>query len=630
VNTVIRIAVLLAAASALPVPRALAATEAPPREPSQIYKEFCASCHEGGKVPRAPHAVQFPMIGPDQIYRALTTGAMQAQGGTLSETEKKSIAEFLGGRTLASQAPVELPACSGTHARFDISQPPPFAGWGMTPTNHRYAAAELARLDAADVPRLELKWAFGFPGATQARSQPTLAGGAIYVGSQDGTVYALDFDTGCVRWTFKADAEVRNSPVVEPWTAGDRTARPRLFIGDFIGNAYALDAGTGKQLWKTRVDPHPRATLTGSPRLFEGRLYVSVSANEWASAADPAYECCTFRGGVAALDATTGQKIWHAYSIQDEPKLTGRINSAGARLWGPAGAPVWNSPTIDAKRRRVYVGSGEAYTSPAAPTSDSVLAFDLDTGRFLWHYQGVADDAWNMACFIGGSANCPPENGPDLDIGASTILATLPGGRDLLIAGQKSGDVYALDPDDHGRLIWRRKIGRGGVSGGVHWGMAVAGTTLFAAVSDPKIMAHEATLSAFPGLNALDLATGRTLWHTPAPNICRPDARPGCDSGLSAPVTALPGVVFAGAYDGHLRAYDAATGKVIWDYDTDREFTAIGGVPARGGSIEAAGPVVFNGTVLVNSGYLFGGRMAGNVLLAFAVPQPKKPQPKKE
>jgi polyvinyl alcohol dehydrogenase (cytochrome) len=510
VKTAIRVASLLTITSILQAPFALAATEAPPRDPAEIYGQFCATCHEGGKVPRAPHAVQFPMIGPDQIYRALTIGAMQAQGSTLSEIEKKSIAEFLGGRTLASQAPPKLPACRGARARFDFSQSPPLAGWGMTPTNLRYVPAEIARLDAAEVPRLEVKWAFGFPGATQARSQPTIAGGAIYVGSQDGTVYALDFDTGCVRWTFKAGAEVRNSPVVEPWMAGDRAARPRVFIGDFGGDVYALDAQSGKQLWKTKVDPHPRATLTGSPRFFEGRVYVSISSNEWASAADPAYECCSFRGGVAALDAATGQKIWHAHAIQDEPRLTGRINSAGAAMRGPAGAPVWNSPTIDAKRRRVYVGTGEAYTSPAAATSDSVLAIDLDSGKLVWHYQGVADDAWNMACFIGGSANCPPENGPDLDIGASPILATLSDGRDLVLVGQKSGDVYALDPADRGRLIWRRKLGRGGVSGGVHWGMALAGDTLFAAVSDPKIMAHEATLSAFPGLNALDAATGLT------------------------------------------------------------------------------------------------------------------------
>ncbi len=619
----IHFAWLFSIALLLPAPRALAATEAPPRDPAAIYRDSCATCHESGKVPRAPHAVQFPMIGPDQIYRALTTGAMQAQGSALSEAEKKSIAEFLGGRRLASAPPVKLPACRGAASRFDVSAPPPLAGWGMTPTNHRFAPAEVARLDAADVPRLALKWAFAFPGATQARSQPTLAGGAIYVGSQDGTVYALDFDTGCVRWTFRAEGEVRSSPVVEPWTAGDRTARPRLFIGDFVGNAYALDAQTGRMLWKTKVDDHPRATLTGSPRWFDGRVYVPISSNEWASAADPAYECCSFRGGVAALDAATGQKIWHGYAIQEVPQLTGRTNSAGARLRGPAGAPVWNSPTIDAKRRRVYVGTGEAYTSPAAATSDAVLAFDLDTGKLVWHYQGVADDAWNMACFIGGSANCPPENGPDLDVGASTILTTLPDGRDLVLAGQKSGDVYALDPDDRGRLIWRRKIGRGGVSGGVHWGMALAGDRLFVAISDPKIMAHEATLSAFPGLNALDAATGRTLWSTPAANVCRPDSRPGCDPALSAPITAIPGVVFAGALDGFLRAYDAATGKVIWEYSTDREFATLGGIKGRGGSIEGAGPVVFHGTVLVNSGYLFGGRMAGNVLLAFAIPRPQ-------
>ncbi len=622
----VRIASWLVATAVCWAPLVEAATEAPPRDPATIYRDSCAVCHDSGQVPRAPHVIKFPMIGPEQIYRALTAGAMVAQGSALTDAEKRAVAEHLGGRRMTGSTPVKLPLCSGPAKRFDFSQPPPLDGWGFNAANHRFVPAEVAGLAAADVPKLDLKWAFAFPGATQARSQPTVGGGAIYVGSQDGTVYALDLDSGCVRWTFRADAEVRSSPVVETWTAGDTKAAPRVFFGDFGGDAYALDARTGKLLWKAETDPHPRSTITGSPRLFEGKLILSVSSNEWASAADPAYECCTFRGGVAVLDAATGRKLWLSHVIPEEPRLLGRQNRVGTELRGPAGAPVWNSPTVDAKRRRIYVGTGEAYTSPAAATSDAVIAFNLDSGKLLWHYQSTADDAWNMACFIGGGPNCPPENGPDIDIGASTILATLPDGRDLLLVGQKSGDVFALDPDDRGRVIWKRKIGRGGVAGGVHWGMALAGDTLFAAIADPKMQAFEMTLPAFPGLNALDAATGRTRWFTPAVNICKPDARPGCDQALSAPVTAIPGVVFAGAFDGHLRAYDAATGAVVWDYSTDREFDALGGIPARGGSIEAAGPIVVNGTVLTNSGYLFGGRMAGNVLVAFAVPKTTAPK----
>jgi polyvinyl alcohol dehydrogenase (cytochrome) len=391
-----------------------AATE---RDAAALYKDYCAACHEGG-VPRAPHSVKFQMLGAASILRSMESGVMQTQAAALSPTERRSLANFLGGSIASPDAQLRAPQCSGASAEFDASRPPTLAGWGMTPENTRHVDARTARLRERDVPRLAVKWSFAFPGATRARSQPTVGGGALYVGSQDGTVYALDLDTGCVRWSFAAEAEVRTSPVLEPWRRGDRNARPRLWIADFNGNAYALDARSGQQLWKSRVDAHPRLTITGSPRYHDGRLYVPMSSTEWAAAADPAYECCTFRGGVAALDATSGALVWRSYTIPEEPRLTGELNSAGAARRHPSGAPVWNSPTIDAKRRRLYVGTGEAYTSPAAAQSDAVIAYDLDTGRMLWWHQSLPGDAWNMACFIGGGPNCPVENGPDLDIGA--------------------------------------------------------------------------------------------------------------------------------------------------------------------------------------------------------------------
>jgi polyvinyl alcohol dehydrogenase (cytochrome) len=343
-----------------------------------------------------------------------------------------------------------------------------------------------------------------------------------------------------------------------------------------------------------------------------------MSSSEWAAAANPTYECCTFRGGVAALDAATGREIWKGYTIVEPAQLIDGPNAAGARRFHPAGAPVWNSPTIDAGRNRLYVGTGEAYTSPAAGTSDAVIAFDLSTGRQLWHYQSLAGDAWNMACFIGGGPNCPQENGPDLDIGASPVLLSLPDGRDVVVAGQKSADVFALDPDT-GRLLWKTRTGRGGYAGGVHWGLAAAGTTVFAPSADTLFLPTDVNRGiAKPGLFALDAATGRQLWYTAAPDLCPAELKPACDPGLSAAVTAMPGVVFAGGFDGRLRAYGSSDGRVLWEYDTNREFVASSGAKAHGGSIESAGPVVVDGALLVNSGYLFGGRMPGNVLLKFS------------
>lgn len=607
----------LVAASNLPV----AASESPQPSPSMVapedlYKLHCAACHQGG-VPHAPHMLEFVTLGPRAIYSALTTGPMQVQAKSLSDGDKRALAEFLGGQALDAMASASLPKCDAARDRFDPGKPPVLDGWGFDAHNTRHISAGVARLSIKEVPRLRLKWAFGFPTATRARSQPTVAGETVFVGSQDGTVYAIDLATGCVRWSFQADSEVRSSPVVESRMAdGWNKGALRVWFGDYRANMYALEAATGRLLWKHRVHPHPRATITGSPRYHAGRLYVPVSSTEWAAAADPAYPCCSFQGSVVALDATTGRIAWMGRSIES-PVVA--MRSGERTVSGPAGAPIWNSPTIDIRRGLLYVGTGEAYTSPASSTSDSVIAFDLATGAQVWHYQSIAGDAWNLACFIGVQVNCPVENGPDLDIGASPVLVTLKNGKQRLIAGQKSGDIFALDPDNGGRLLWRTKIGRGGIAGGVHWGLAARGEVIYAPVSDTVIKPEDAAQPGSPGLHALDATTGRTIWFTPAPDACAPARKPACDRGLSAPPTSIPGVVFAGSYDGHLRAYDERSGRVIWDFDTARDFPVLGGGMGRGGSIESAGPVVIDGIVLVNSGYLWGGRMGGNLLLAFSV-----------
>jgi polyvinyl alcohol dehydrogenase (cytochrome) len=425
-------------------------------------------------------------------------------------------------------------------------------------------------------------------------------------------------DSGCVRWTFKADAEVRSAITIETAIPGDDEARPHAYFGDFNGNVYALEAGTGTLVWTSSVEDHHNVTITGSPKLYENRLYVPMSSSEWASAADPVYECCTFRGGIAAFDSSDGGMVWKRHTILEQPKPTGKMNSAGATRWAPAGAPVWGSLTIDEKRNLVYAGTGQGYTSPAVASSDSVIAFDLDTGDMEWVYQATQGDAWNMSCFIGQAANCPEENGPDFDIGAPPVLLRLSSGKDILLVGQKSGFVFALDPDQEGALLWKKRIGLGGFAGGVHWGMAADSDTLYAPNADTNFI-NKWQGERTPGLYALNAENGDQIWFTPAPDACAEEDKPACDPGLSAAVTAIPGVVFAGAFDGHLRAYDSSTGSIIWDFSTAREFETLSGETARGGSIESDGPVVANGQVLVNSGYLFGGRMAGNVLLAFSV-----------
>lgn len=619
-------AVLLACAVTLAVSStdSLAAETAPAAHPGEaVYTQACAGCHQGG-VPKAPHRMFLEMMPADGILAALDHGVMRTQAEKLSKSERRDVAEFLSGQSLAQAAATTAPAlrCQGTHAAFDQSRPATSTGWGMTLENQRFIPAEVAGLAAGDLPKLRLKWAFAFPGAQRMRSQPTIALGAVFIGSQNGAVYALDRETGCVRWMYRASAEVRTPVIVAGTQPASPAARPLAYFADLIARVYAVDATTGKLAWVAKVDDHPNATVTGAPVLHEGRLYVPVSSLEVTSAADPKYPCCSFRGSIVALDAASGKTAWKTWTIDETPREAGRT-SAGTAILAPSGAPVWNSPTIDRRRGLLYVGTGENYSSPADDRSDALLALELATGKLLWHRQMTRGDAWNVACMIQDNPNCPEEDGPDVDFGASTIIARDSNGRDLLLAGQKSGDVYALDLARQGEPVWRNKVGRGGIQGGVHFGMALDGQRLFVPISDMRdehVEGKKHEEAARPGLYALDVTTGKLLWSQPADDVCA--GREFCDSGISAAITVMPGVVLAGHMDGRLRAYDSATGRVLWQYDTTHEVKTTDGGTARGGSFGGgAGPVVRDGMLFAASGYGIYFHMPGNVLFAFGLEQ---------
>ncbi len=581
-----------------------------------LFAEHCASCHVG-LVERAPHVSFLQMMAPDAMLRSLDTGVMRQQASKLSAEQRGQVVEFLtGGR---SQPPAFPPKnCAPDRMAFDWDDPPFQTGWGVDHSNRRFIPAEVARLSPAAVPRLELKWAFAFPGATRARSQASFAGGALYVGSQDGTVYALDRETGCVRWRFRAGAEVRTGITLTPWQRGRRQeTAPLGYFSDLVARVYAVDLRTGELVWVTKVDDHPNATATAQPVLYGDRLYQPVSSLEVVPAADPGYPCCSFRGSIVALHALTGEVAWKRYTIAESPAEVGR-NSHGTPILAPSGAPVWNTPTVDARRGLLYFGTGENYSSPAQDTSDAILAIDLSTGERRWVFQATEGDAWNLACmpFIPDKANCPEENGPDVDFASPPALVD-DDGSEILVAGQKSGDVWALDPAT-GKLVWHRRVGRGGNQGGQHFGLAVEGRRVFVPISDYDDSMLPVA-EARPGLYALDAFTGETLWATPAANVC--GQRKDCDPGISQAVTAIPGVVFAGHMDGRLRAYDSSTGKVLWEVDTDREWPTLSGEPARGGSFGGgAGPMVVDGRVYSLSGYGLYFHMPGNVLLVFGAP----------
>lgn len=580
----------------------------------ELFINNCLACHDGG-APKAPHVVMLQVMNPESVLDSMESGVMQAQSAHLESAEKVAIAEFLGGRPI-SDVPLTVSNFCSKDIRGQISGSS-VTSWGMGSNNSRSVSGKVSGINRATTPSLSLAWAYAFPGATRARSQPTVHNGVIYTGSQDGRVYAIDLESGCTHWVFQANAEVRSAVSVHAGADADEVS---LYFGDFNGNVYALDGITGEPLWLRNVEDHPDVTITGSPKLHGDTLYVPMSSREWATAADPSYPCCTFRGGVAAFDRQTGAIRWKNYVVGDTPASTGSKTVLGTVIVAPSGAPVWNSPTIDEARGVLYVGTGQAYSSPAHGASDAVVAFDLETGERRWVHQALAGDAWNMSCNLELTKNCPEQDGPDFDIGAATILHRDSDGRERLLAGQKSGDVFALDPSSKGELLWKTAVGRGGFYGGVHWGMAVdpERDVLYAAIADTDIN-DRFEGQRKPGLYALDIRTGEIVWGAPTALSCEQGAPAGCDPGLSAAVTATDGVVFSGSLDGTLRAYDSLTGKVIWQYNTARNYDSVSGIEAYGGAIESDGAVLVDGSLLINSGYLWGGRMPGNVLLRFSV-----------
>jgi polyvinyl alcohol dehydrogenase (cytochrome) len=571
-----------------------------------LYQSRCSACHDNNSAEeRAPKREQIASRKPEAIVGAMFDGAMIAQASGLTLDEGRAIARFITGKEFSAVSEVSLGKCEAPGKKLSFA-PGDWNGWSVEPDNSRYQAKP--GLSAADVPRLKVKWAFGFPGDSRAFAQPAVVGGRVFVGSAGGKVFSLDASTGCTYWSFKADGAVRTAITIARSKTGGRYI---AYFGDLRGTAYAVDASTGVVIWKVNLDKHPYARITGSPIFYEGRLLVPMASFEEASGIAPGYECCTFRGSLASLDAETGRQLWKSYTVLDPPKAF-KKNKNGGQMYGPAGAGVWSAPTIDVKRKLVYVATGDSYTDVELNTSDAILAFRIDNGSLVWVSQVTAHDNYIVAC-PNRSPNCPEVLGPDYDFGSSPILRTIAGGKQIIVAAQKSGVVWGLDPDQKGKVLWNTKIGAGSAQGGVEWGHSADGENTYAAVSDVR-----AGADAQPGISALKLTTGEKIWSTPAPKVtCATPA--ACSPSQSAAVSVIPGAVFSGALNGHFRAYSTKTGEIIWDFDTARPFDTVNQVPAKGGSINGAGPAIADGMVFTNSGYGSGRQLDGNVLLAFSV-----------
>jgi polyvinyl alcohol dehydrogenase (cytochrome) len=576
-----------------------------------IYDGSCAACHTNPEPDsRAIPEQALAQFAPETILTALTTGNMFRQGSALTDAERHAVAAYLAGRPVGAPLPPSMVGqCrSAPQALSAADLAAGWNGWGVDARNTRFVSAEQGGLTAAMVQELKLKWAFGFSGASSARAQPAVLGGRVFVASENGDVYSLDTESGCTYWTFHAMAGIRTAVSVGPYAAGGASDFA-VYIADGAANVYAIDADTGRQIWTRRVDDHPYAKATGSLTLHDGVVYVpAAGVGEEGQGGTPTYPCCTFQGSVTALDADSGAVVWKSFTL---PALERRgTSTAGVPLWGPAGAGVWAAPTVDAERGQVYVATGNGYAEPHTAMTDAVIAFDIETGTMRWTFQPLAGDVWAGGCGRQNpdNPNCPEQGGPDLDFSQSPVLAKRSNGDDIIIVQQKSGMAYAIEPDD-GSLVWEYRTSDGSGLGG-QWGSAVDSQRAYFGVNGPR--------NAAGGLRAVSIDTGEQLWSQPAEDALCAGLR-GCSQGQGSAVSAIPGVVFSGSMDGGLRAYSEDTGRVVWRFDTNGEFETVNGVRANGGAIDGPGPVVADGMLFVNSGYISLVGRPGNVLLAFAV-----------
>ncbi len=569
-----------------------------------FFQTRCMSCHMENDSTKAPSARRIRQMTPEQIYAVVSKPSRPEHDQSLTDPQKRRLSEFMGGyRQIGSVEagnPKNFPnACPSNPPMSDPYAGAFWSGWGADIENTRYQKAEDAGMTKADVPKLKLKWAFGFPLGISAYSPPAIASGRVFVATDTGWVYSLDAKNGCIFWGYETGVTVRPAVSIGPVT-GQGTTKYAIFFGDAKANVYAVDAQNGKLLWKRKVEEFFLARITAAPKLYNGRLYVPVSSSEEWQSGNQDYECCTSRGSVVALNASSGEQVWKTYTM-DTPKPTQK-NDNGVQLYGPAGGSVWNSPTIDPVRHAVYFGTGDTETEPAQPLGDAIVAVDMDSGKLLWSYQAQANDA-----FMGGcqgpnkSKACPQTMGPDADIGNSPVLRTLEDGRRVLIAGTKGGEVFALDPDNGGKLLWRVSSNPGGGGrGGIVWGGAADHQNIYYGLGSG-------------GMSALKMATGERAWFQPI-NAA------GTRANNNAAATMIPGVVFVAGTDGKLHALASTDGSILWQFDTNKKFDTVNKVAdAHGGAISSVGPVVAGGMLYIGSGYGVGGGPFGNVLLAFGL-----------
>jgi len=594
--------------------------------PEQLYMISCGICHSNPDTKsetQAPSLSSLQKKSMSAVVFALFNGIMRTQAQDLTAEQRIEIADFITG----GRAPYQ-PA-SGQYCQDRNIDPGTIyaSNRGFNLNNSAAVGKDISNLNSHNVSKLKLKWVFELPDTSDARSQPVITEDTLIVAAASGDVFALDRLSACIKWHYRSEVPIRTSLTLHAAPVDQSHTQPRtlVYFGDANNFVNALDVLTGELAWRKNVEVSENSMLTGAVTALDNYLIVPVSLIEVVLATDSNYECCKAHGAVHRLNAATGEIEWTAHMTDDAtPRKKSKI---GTQLWGPSGAPVWSTPTVDSQRGVVYIGTGQNASLPATDTSDAIIALHLNSGKIAWQFQAIAGDTYNGACssFPKGY-NCPKRQGPDFDFGASVVITKNSQGRDMLLAGQKSGDIYALDPDINGKLIWRTRIGSGSFLGGVHWGMAVADGKLFAAANDPPFPNY----SGHPGLYVLNIDTGKELWKYKASRGCettmaeyfqRQTMYPQCSYyfAFSAAVSLANDVVFAPALDGKVRAFDSSNGSLLWQFNTAREFSTTAGTSAHGGAMDNVSVQFARNMVYMQSGYALFGQLPGNILLAFEI-----------
>ncbi|HPI48644.1 MAG TPA: PQQ-binding-like beta-propeller repeat protein [Hyphomonadaceae bacterium] len=596
------------------------------------YTQNCAACHENSTATGAPDRATLARMAPGQIVNAMMTGKMIAQAAPLSSEQVSLVAEYLSDVQDVGDEWINASMCPLDRRTPGLSATPAVSTFGFDLANSRELSNTQAGLQDKDFDKLELAWTVAFPQTVSMRSQAAVVGNTLFLpaGEYKNRLFAFDVsdrEKPCIQWVYEGDKALRSSAGYGVRADG----RQVILVGDVSAQVHMIDAKTGSEVWAASIALFAGSIATGTPVLVGNKVIAPVSQYEIMMAGYDAHLCCKTHGGVVALDAMTGKRVWEAHTMEDAKPLKDRGD--GQMLWGPSGAPVWNSPSIDLKRGQFYIGTGEATSPPAHANTDALMAIGLADGKVRWSHQATANDIYIGGCSPTGAPrqgstrlNCVPEVQTvyrDVDFGASTIIARTASGRDMVLGGQKSGTVWAMDPDS-GKIIWRTDLGTGGPGGGVHWGIAADDTHVYAPISSPgkDIPGQKVPASIKHGIYALNLESGKVDWAFHVEPGCSEEARqfvPRCDAafGLSGAPTVVGNRVIVGGQNGMLYVLDKTTGKLVWSYNTARAYTGIGGIQGNGASIDNASIVAVNGLLIVNSGYGVFGVGPGNVMLAF-------------